>query len=54
MNVNCPFKRPLNPLFTKGICMFFSLCCEVVSRLQFGALGGLGVGAGVKHGVVGV
>ena len=26
---------------------------EVVSRLQFGALSGLGGGGGVKHGVVG-
>ena len=43
-----------SPPFTKGICMCFSLCCEVVSTLQFGALGGLRGGAGVKHGVVGV
>ena len=31
------------------LCIFFSLCCEVVLRLQFGALGGLGGGVGVKH-----
>ena len=31
---------------TRAMCMCFSMCCEVVSRLQFGALGGLGGGVG--------
>ena len=35
-----------------SLCMCTSLSGEVVSRLQFGALGGLGGGGGVKHGVV--
>ena len=37
---------------TRAMFMYFSLCCEVVSRLQFGALGALEGGAGIKHGVV--
>ena len=53
VNMNCPFKRPLSPRSQRVYaCAYHS--CEVVSRLHFGALGGLGGRAGVKHGVVGV
>ena len=39
----------INLLQMCSLCMCFSLCCEEVSRLQFGTLGGLGGGVGVKH-----
>ena len=35
-----------------SLCMCFSFCCKVLLRMQFGALGGLGRGVGVKHKIV--
>ena len=39
-------------VLTRAMWMCFSLICEVVSGFQFEALGALGGGGGVKHGVM--
>ena len=44
---NCVFQ--MNFFNICLLCMYFSLYFEVVLRLQFGDLGGLGGGGGVKH-----
>ena len=47
---NCEFRIISLPMCS--LCMCFSFCCKVLLRMQFGALGGLGRGVGVKHRIV--
>ena len=48
-NIEKNYVFRINLLQMCSLYMCFSLCCEVVLRLQFGALDGLGGGGRVKH-----